>query len=111
MTYKIHITKAAERDLISAADYIEFTLCNPQAADALLNRADQLISSLSNHPERYAIVDDPVLRGWAIRFVQVNNYLAFYTVSEKDQTVHIVRFLYGKRDWMSILQGGFGINE
>jgi plasmid stabilization system protein ParE len=111
MTYQVHITKAAERDLNAAADHIEFHLHNPLAADALLDRAERAILSLSDHPKRYAIVDDPVLRGWAIRFVQVNHYLAFYTVSEKDQTVHIVRFLYGKRDWMSILRGGFDIGE
>lgn len=109
MTYKIHITKAAERDLMSAADYIEFNLHNLQAADSLLNKADKLILGLSEYPERYAIVDDPVLRGWAIRFVQVNNYLAFYTISEKEKTVYIVRFLYGKRDWISILKNGFSI--
>ncbi len=29
MNYHIHITQTAERDMISAADYIEFTLKNP----------------------------------------------------------------------------------
>jgi plasmid stabilization system protein ParE len=111
MSYKIHITKAAEQDLCSAADHIEFRLRNPQAADALLNKAEALISSLSDFPERYPVVDDPVLRGWAIRFVQVNHYLAFYTVSEPDKTVHIVRFLYGKRDWSTILRGEFHDKE
>ena len=37
MSYKLHITKAAERDLIDAADYIEVTLKNPEAADHLLD--------------------------------------------------------------------------
>ena len=36
MKYDIHITRAAEKDLNSAADYIEFVLLNPQAADDLL---------------------------------------------------------------------------
>jgi plasmid stabilization system protein ParE len=110
MNYKIHITKAAERDLISAADYIEFSLCNPQAADALLAKADEAISGLYVNPQRFAIVDDPVLRTWSIRFIQVNNYLAFYTISEEAKTVFIVRFLYGKRDWVSILRNGFSIS-
>jgi addiction module RelE/StbE family toxin len=106
MTYKIRITKAAERDLISAADYIEYNLKNPQAANELLSKATELILGLSDFPQRYEIVNDPILRGWEIRFIQINNYLAFYTVSEKDKMVYIVRFLYGKRDWLSILQGG-----
>lgn len=109
MSFQIHITKAAEKDLISAADYIEFNLCNPKAADDLLDKADEQIQSLINLPERYAIVDDPVLKAWGIRFIQIGNYLAFYTISEERQTVYIVRFLYGKRDWISILRGSFSL--
>lgn len=109
MNFQIHITKAAEKDLISAADYIEFNLYNPKAADDLLDRAEEPIQSLVSLPERYAIVDDPVLKSWGIRFIQIGNYLAFYTISEERQTVYIVRFLYGKRDWISILCGGFSL--
>ncbi len=36
MSYRIYITSTAERDIMSAADYIEFTLKNPKAADDLL---------------------------------------------------------------------------
>jgi len=36
MSYKIHITAAAERDLLKAADYIEFSIKNPDAADHIL---------------------------------------------------------------------------
>ena len=32
------------------------------------------------------------------------NYLAFYTVDDATQTVHIVRFLYGKSNWITILK-------
>lgn len=41
MNYHIHITQTAERDMISAADYIEFTLKNPEAADHLLDTAEE----------------------------------------------------------------------
>ena len=41
MKYQLHITQSAERDLIQAADYIEFVLKNPQAADDLLAEADK----------------------------------------------------------------------
>ena len=45
MSYTIHITATAERDLLKAADYIEFSLKNPDAADHLLDTADEQISS------------------------------------------------------------------
>ena len=32
------------------------------------------------------------------------NYLAFYTVDDATQTVYIVRFLYGKSNWITILK-------
>ena len=35
MSYSIHITATAERDILRAADYIEFTLKNPTAAEHL----------------------------------------------------------------------------
>lgn len=40
MSYRIHITSAAERDLNRAADHIEFVLKNPKAADDLLDEAE-----------------------------------------------------------------------
>ena len=109
MSYDIHITRAAERDLNSAADYIEFVLLNPQAADDLLDEAESRIGELSNFPEKFAVVDDPVLKSWGIRFTLVKNYMAFYTVSEEEKRVYIVRFLYGKRDWVTILKQGFSL--
>ena len=108
MSYQIHITKTAERDLANAADYIEFTLKTPSAADNLLNNAEEQISKLSDFPEVHAVVDDPVLSAWGIRFTVINNYLAFFTIL--DDTVYIVRFLYGKRDWISILKQGISLD-
>ena len=44
-----------------------------------------------------------------IRFVIINNYLAFYTIDERKQIVTIVRFLYQKSNWNSILRQGFSL--
>ena len=41
----------------------------------------------------------------------INNYLAFYTIDEVKQTVIIVRFLYQKSNWTSILRQGFSSNN
>ena len=104
MNYSLHITGKAEADLNSAADYIEFTLLNPQAADDLLDKAEEEISKLSYMPQTQRLVDDPVLNAWGIRFITVNNYMAFFTIDEQSKTVYIVRFLYGKRNWIEILK-------
>lgn len=107
MTRAIHITRAAKRDLDSAADYIEHVLLNPQAADGLIDEAESILSALTSFPEKYSLADDPVLKAWGVRFVPVKNYLAFYVVSEQDQAVYVIRFLYSKRNWVSVLKNGF----
>lgn len=106
MIYAIHITLSAERDLNHAADYIEFTLKNPQAADHLLDEAQRQINALAQFPKQHPLIDDKVLATWGIRFTQVGNYLAFYIVSDEERLIRIVRFLYAKSDWNSILKMG-----
>lgn len=107
MNYSVHITRRAEKDLNRALDYIGFSLKNPQAADSLLDEAEAALGSLDYMPERYALADDKLLAAWGIRYVQVKRYLAFYVISKETHIVHIVRFLYGKSDWRSILRHGF----
>lgn len=109
MSYNIHMTSAAERDLNRAADHIEFVLKNPKAADDLLAEAEQRINSLSDFPEKFQLVDDPVLASWGIRFIVINGYLAFYTISEENNLVIIVRFLFQKSNWNAILRQGFSV--
>ena len=106
MSYQVHITSTAEHDIMRAADYIEFTLKNPDAADNLLDAATEQIGSLADLPQKFRLVDDPVLDR---RFVIINNYLSFYTIDEEKQTVIIVRFLYQKSNWTSILRQGFSL--
>ena len=90
-------------------DYIEFILKKPQSTDNLLDAVTKQIGTLSEFPQKFRIVDDPVLASWEIRFVIINNYLAFYTINEEKQSVIIVRFLYKKSNWRSILRQGFSI--
>ena len=98
MNYEVYITDAAERDLNEAVDYIEFVLLNPQAAEQLLEAAGEKLSTLAHNAAGHAVVDDPVHRAWGIRFLQVNHYLAFYTVAEKERRGYFVGFLFPQRD-------------
>ena len=104
MKYNIHVTQAAERDMANAYDYIDLVLKNPTAADKLLDVADEKIGALAEFPHKFEVVSDKLLSLWGIRFTIVMNYLAFYTVDDATQTVHIVRFLYGKSNWITILK-------
>lgn len=108
MNYRLHITKRAERDLVGAADYIEFTLKNPTAADELLDLAEERFNNLISFPKIHPVVDDPFLSSLNIRFVVIGNYLGFYTIV--DDTIYIVRFLFGRRDWIAILKQGINFD-
>lgn len=105
MSYHLHITSAAERDISQAADYIEFVLKNPKSADGLLEETDQKINALLPFPLEHPIVEDKLLAAWGVRFTQIKNYLAFYVFEGKRVTV--IRFLYAKSNWISILKAGF----
>ena len=84
--------------------YIDLVLKNPTAADKLLDVADEKIGALAEFLHKFEVVSDKLLSLWGIRFTIVMNYLAFYTVDDATQTVHIVRFLYGKSNWITILK-------
>lgn len=109
MNDDLHITLTAEKDMNHAADYIEFVLKNPQAADHLLDEAEQKINALAQFSKQHPLVEDTILASWGIRFTQAGNYLAFYIVSDGEKKVTVVRFLYGKSDWISILKLGFSL--
>ena len=109
MIYNIHITKVADADLNSAIDYIDHVLLNPQAADNLLIEVEETIMDLAAFPEKHALVTDPVLNIWGIHLVTVKSYLIFYTISEEEKCVYIIRFLHSKQNWNAILGHGFSL--
>lgn len=104
MKYNIHITEKAEADINAALDYIEFNLMNPIAAENLLKILEKDISTLADSPYSHRIIDDPVLNAWRVRFLIIKNYMAFFVIDEDSKTVHVIRFLYGRRNWIHILK-------
>ena len=90
MIYNLHITKKAEEDMQAAADYIEFTLCNRQSADDLLDKAEQEINRLAEMPYIHRLVNEPFPNTLGIRFVSVNNYLAFFIIDEEEKIVYLL---------------------
>ena len=103
MKYTVRIAERAQKDIEEAADYIEYALKNPQAADSLLDELDSVRSGLEEMPERYPPARDEILASWGVRFVRIKKYLAFFIVDQAEETVHIIRFLYGKSNWTAIL--------
>ena len=70
---------------------------------------EEKITDLATFPEKYSLVTDPVLNAWGIHLTTVKNYLIFYTVSEEEKCVYIIRFLHSKQNWNAILGHGFSL--
>jgi len=101
--YKIEITTKAKRDMREIHAYISSNLKEPNVADRLLDKIETEILTLKSMPLRHAVERDVQLKLKNLRKLIVNNYLIFYTVSEKTETVFIARILYARRDWMNLL--------
>lgn len=101
--YHLAITEPAEADLKEITDYIAKELLEPSTAQHLITKISEAIFELEQMPKRYALVDDERLANQGIRKLVVDNYIVFYIVSEKNQSVSVIRILYGRRDWHNLL--------
>jgi len=101
--YKIEITEPAENDLKEIARYISQELRDYNAAQNIIEKIGSVIYSLAEMPLRNPLVADERLSYQGIRRIVIDNYLAFYSVSEGNKTITVIRILYGRRDWMSLL--------
>jgi plasmid stabilization system protein ParE len=49
-------------------------------------------------------VPDEYLRTKGIKYIMVKNYMLYYAIDENEKKVDVIRFLYGRRDWKTILE-------
>jgi len=97
------LTDPAIRDLREAATYMAGVLKNPAAAERLLEDVEKAVSALAGSPRRHSKVNDPWLSGLGVRFFSVRNHLVFYVIRETKRQVVVLRFLYGRRDWLALV--------
>ncbi|MTI95919.1 MAG: type II toxin-antitoxin system RelE/ParE family toxin [Firmicutes bacterium] len=101
--YKVLMTKPAADDLQAIAEYISEELLEPVIAKKLVGKIKKAVMSLDKLPTRHAMATDERLATQGIRKLIVENYVAFYMISEQDDTVTVIRILYGRRDWKHLL--------
>lgn len=98
MSYLVILTNKAKTDLISIYRYIALDLQSPQAAKGQLSRLEKAIISLEQMPERYRVYEHKKWKARNLRIMSVNNYLVFYIPSHAENTVTVMRVIYGSRD-------------
>ena len=97
--FSVLIYPAAQRDFIEINEY--FTGALKDSTNNLFQKVKESISLLEENPYIFPLVKDPFLNSLGYRMVPIENYLLFYVI--KEETVQLHRFLYGKRDYQSIL--------
>ena len=101
--YKIEIGQPAVQDLQDILDYIANVLKEPAAAQRIYTSIKVEILTLASMPERNRVVDDEPYATMGVRRLFVENYVVFYMIDRSRYTVHVLRVLYNRREWQSIL--------
>ena len=100
---KIHFAPDALEDMKEIKAYITDELCSEQSAINTTQKIMKRIRELSFFSETGAPLSSIINLAVPYRFLVCGNYTAFYKV-EGDE-VHIIRVLYGSRNFMQILFG------
>lgn len=93
MAWQVLITDSALADLREIVEFIAQD--DPQAAERMGNRLITRVMDLARMPERHSHHD--AIRG--IRKFPVLPYLVFYHCDSAAQTVSILHFWHGARQW------------
>lgn len=101
--YKVVFSPLAIKDLEEVRLHITQELCNEQAAQKILSGIMRDIRRLSQFPESSPLLSSMVDFETDYRFLVCGNYVVFYRFAQEQ--VHIVRVLYGRRNFMQTLFG------
>ncbi len=101
--YKTFFTRKAYEDLRSVYRYIKEELQNNSSAIKIIDEVERKIALLEEYPLSGSLFQSDVLQIKGYRKLIINNYIALYTVDEQQQEVHIIRIIYGKRDYQELI--------
>ncbi|MDR1278708.1 MAG: type II toxin-antitoxin system RelE/ParE family toxin [Treponema sp.] len=99
--YKLIFAKNFKNDVKQSVNYIKHILQAPVAAERLKTEIRRTYKVIKNTPFIYPVVPNDYLASMGFRFTMVKKYMLFYIVEENQ--IKIIRFLYGHRDWINIL--------
>lgn len=97
-------TEPAEYDLLDIEYYIFVYLSNPQAARRISDGILDAVEKLNEYPTGHPLVDDVLLRSVGLRMTHFENYNIFYYYDMQSDAVYIIRVLYNRVDWQSLLK-------
>ena len=102
--YKIRLSIKAKDDLKNIVFYIKNELHEPIIATKYFQFIKKELQTLEFLPQKYAIIDDDIIKNLQIRKLNIKNYIVFYRIDEQKNIVNIERILYNASDWLSNLE-------
>lgn len=101
--YKTFFTRKAYEDLRDLYRYIKEELQNNSSAIKIVDEVEERIAVLEEFPLSGSFVQDATLQRKGYRKLIINNYIALYIVDDQQREVHIIRIIYGKRDYQDLI--------
>ena len=102
--YRLRFSKLFKTDVDSSYNYIKNKLEAPMVADNLIKEIIESLNKIKENPNIRPLVQDKYLSSLGYRLINVKKYIVFYIIDNDNMYVKIIRFLYNKRNWMSILK-------
>ena len=88
----------------NASNYIATQYLAPIAAAKKVKRLKETIQNkLSFMPQKYRLVNDNYLASIRYRMMNVENYIAFFSIDANKKVVWVERIIHSKRDWKRLL--------
>ena len=104
MAYNVRIMDKAEQDFSEIVTYFADKLCNPKAAESLLEEFLEEKMNRADNPYMYPLSNDLVLQSEGYhRFLFKKNYIALYLINDDEKEVSIMRIFYAKRDYANLI--------
>ena len=101
--YQIKFTPIAREDLEEIYRYISKELHAEGAAANLMEKIERGVMRLKDYPFSCTYVEDEFLKRKGYRKLIIENYIVFYLVDEVSERVNVMRVLYGRQKYQSII--------
>lgn len=95
MSWAIQYTEKAMDDLRGIYEYIAYNLFVPITAKKQVNTIMDEISKLDTNPHIFPLYKKEPWNSAGLRFFPVNNYVVFYIPNDTNNTISVIRIMYG----------------
>ena len=97
--FKLIIADSASKDLEEIMTYISIKLANPSAATYFLDAVEVCYHQIEQNPPVFEKCKDTRLAGKGYCRAVIKNYIMLFKPDVITNSVTIIRFFYGKRDY------------